>query len=409
MVKRELYMEQIRPLINKDIIKVITGIRRCGKSFILNLIIDELLELKINKNNIILINLESNKYSNIKNNEDLNELIYKKTKNIKGKIYLFFDEIQNIKNWEKSINGFRVDLDSDIYITGSNSELLSGELSSQLTGRTFEIQMYPFSFKETLLFKNEENDNISENEVFDEYLKFGGMPFIFQLENADKIKYLNDLFNSIIYNDIIQRNNIRDVDLLDKLIKYMISNIGHIFSARSISKYFKHEEKNVSRETIYNYLVYCINACLFFKVQREDLIGKKILKISEKYYLADHGFNQAISREKNNISQILENIVYIEFKRRGYNVYVGKVKDLEIDFVCEKMGKRVYVQVSYLLADSSIVEREFKPLSKVKDSFPKYVLSLDEIDFSQDGIQHLTYSPTDYFMQVSLGDSCSLL
>jgi len=388
MVKRELYMKKIRPLIDKDIIKVITGIRRCGKSYMLNLIINELLESNINKNNIILINLESNKYNNIKNNRELNKLVFNMTKNLKGKVYLFFDEIQNIKDWEKSINGFRVDLDSDIYITGSNSELLSGELSSHLTGRFFEIKMYPFSFKEILLLKKESNTEVNEKDVFNEYINFGGMPFIFQLEKEDKLKYLNDLYNSIVYNDIIQRNKIRDVHLLDKLIKYMISSIGHTFSARSISKYFKSEKRNVAGETIYNYLLYCVNACLFFKVQRDDLIGKKILRISEKYYLTDHGFNQAINRQKNNISQILENIVYIEFKRRGYNVYVGKLKDLEIDFVCENMQTRLYVQVSYLLADDSVVEREFNPLRKIKDNYPKYVLSLDEFDFSRDGIKH---------------------
>jgi len=382
-------MKQIRPLIDKDIIKVITGIRRCGKSYMLNLIIEELLKLNINKNNIILINLESNKYNHMKNNQELNELVFSLTKNLKGKIYLFFDEIQNIENWEKSINGFRVDLDSDIYITGSNSELLSGELSSHLTGRFFEIKMYPFSFNEILLLKKESNTEINEKGVFDEYIHFGGMPFIFQLEKEDKIKYLNDLYNSIIYNDIIQRNKIRDVHLFDKLIKYMITSIGHTFSARSISKYFKNEKRNVSGETIYNYLQYSVNACLFFRVQRNDLIGKKTLKISEKYYLTDHGFNQAISRQKKNISQILENIVYIEFKRRGYDVYVGKLKDLEVDFVCEKMETRLYVQVSYLLTDDSTVEREFKPLSKIKDSYPKYVLSLDEFDFSRDGIKHM--------------------
>ena len=389
MVKRELYMKKIRPLIDKDIIKVITGIRRCGKSYMLNLIINELLKLNINKNNIILINFESNKYNNLKNSQELNELVFNITKNLKGKIYLFFDEIQNIENWEKSINGFRVDLDSDIYITGSNSELLSGELSSHLTGRFFEIEMYPFSFKEILLLKKESNIKINEKDVFDEYINFGGMPFIFQLEKEDKIKYLNDLYNSIIYSDIIQRKKIRNVHLLDKLIKYMISSIGHTFSARSISKYFKNEKRNVSGETIYNYLVYCVNACLFFNVQRKDLIGKKILKISEKYYLTDHGFNQAINRQKNNISQILENIVYIEFKRRGYDVYVGKLKELEIDFVCENMQTRLYVQVSYLLSDDSVVEREFNPLSKIKDNYPKYVLSLDEFDFSRDGIKHM--------------------
>ncbi|WP_409199308.1 ATP-binding protein [Methanobrevibacter sp. DSM 116169] len=389
MVKRELYMKKIRPLIDKDIIKVITGIRRCGKSFMLNLIIDELIQNNINKNNIVLINLESNKYSNIEDNKDLNKLIYKLTENIEGKIYLFFDEIQNIENWEKSINGFRVDLNCDIYITGSNSELLSGELSSLLTGRFMEIEMYPFSYKEALLLEKDLRKNTNEKEIFDDYLKYGGMPFIFQLNNDEKIKYLNDILNSIIYKDIIKRNEIRDVDLFDKLIKYIISNIGHTFSARRISKYFKNESRTVSSETIYNYLLYCVNAFLLFKVQRKDLQGKKILKISEKYYLSDHGFNQVSYNGDNNIAQILENIVYLEFKRRDYDVYIGKINGLEVDFVCEKKGSRIYVQVSYILANEDIIKREFKPLSKIKDNYPKYVLSLDEYDFSKDGITHL--------------------
>ncbi|MDR0911946.1 MAG: ATP-binding protein [Methanobrevibacter sp.] len=395
MVKRELYLKKIRPLINKDIIKVITGIRRCGKSYMLNLIKEELLNNhNIKESNIILINLESTKYNMIKSDLDLNEIVFKLTENLSGKIYLFFDEIQNVDKWEKSINGYRVDLDCDIYITGSNAELLSGELATLIAGRYMEIKMYPFSFKEALLFEKEKiksnKKEINETQLFDNYIKYGGMPFIFHLEESEKLNYLKDLYNSILLKDIIQRNKIRDIDLLDRLLKYLIDNIGHTFSALSISKYLKSENRNVSRETIYNYLFYCINGCLIFKVPREDLIGKKLLKISEKYYLTDHGFNQSMAEgNKQNIGQILENIVYMELVRRGYDITIGKANGYEIDFVCKKNKNKIYIQVSYILADEEVIKREFRPLMKIKDSYPKYVLSLDEFDLSKEGIRHL--------------------
>ena len=394
MVKRELYLSKIRRLIDLDIIKVITGVRRCGKSYMLNLIIEELQKRGINKENIFLINFDSVKYHNIKNSNQLNDLILELVKNTNGKIYLFFDEIQNVENWEKSIAAYKIDFDCDVYVTGSNSKLLSGELATHLTGRYIEIKMYPFSFKEFLDFEQSNG-----NKLFDEYLKYGGFPFIFQLNPEDKLQYLNDLYNSIVYKDLIARYDIRDINLLERLVSYIADNIGNTFSAKSISDYLKHEKFNVSNKTVYNYLSYLENACLISKVKREDLQGKRLLKVQEKYYIVDHGFNQALLDKKDeDWGRLLENIVYNELLRRGYEITVGKVNGYEIDFVCKKPNKKIYVQVSYILGDDSTIEREFKPLLMIKDNYPKYVISLDQLDFSRNGITHLNLLDflTDY-------------
>ena len=390
MVERELYLSKIRRLIDLDIIKVITGVRRCGKSYMLNLIIEELQKRGINKENIFLINFDSVKYHNIKNSNQLNDLILELVKNTNGKIYLFFDEIQNVENWEKSIAAYKIDFDCDIYVTGSNSKLLSGELATHLTGRYIEIKMYPFSFKEFSDYKRSNG-----NELFDEYLKYGGFPFIFQLNPEDKLQYLNDLYNSIVYKDLIARYDIRDINLLERLVSYIADNIGNTFSAKSISDYLG----NVSNKTVYNYLSYLENACLISKVKREDLQGKRLLKVQEKYYIVDHGFNQALLDKKDeDWGRLLENIVYNELLRRGYEITVGKVNGYEIDFVCKKPNKKIYVQVSYILGDDSTIEREFKPLLMIKDNYPKYVISLDQLDFSRNGITHLNLLDflTDY-------------
>jgi len=398
MIKRDLYLDKIRPLIGKDIIKVLTGIRRCGKSSILHLIIEELIESGVSEDNIILINFESAKYSEIESYKELNKLIEKLTHNLEGTKYLFFDEVQNVKHWEKSINACRVDLDSQIFITGSNANLLSGELSTLIAGRYIEIKIYPFSFKEALelnesfkkaLELNKNFKDIGERDFFMEYLTYGGMPFVLHLEINEKIKYLKDLYNSIILKDVIQKNKIRELDLFDKVIKFLMDNLGRTFSAKSISDYFKSENRTLSRETIYNYLVYLQEACLIHKVQREDLIGKKLLKIHEKYYFTDHGFNETITgKNTKRIAQILENIVYMEFLRRGYEIYVGKLNGLEIDFICKNHEKTVYVQVSYLLASEETITREFKPLLKIKDNYEKILITMDELDFSEKGIKH---------------------
>ena len=388
MVKRYLYLNRISSLIDKDIIKVIIGVRRCGKSYMFNLIIDELLKRGINEENILLINFESAKYRNVSNPRELDLLVSDLTKGIDGKIYMFFDEIQNVDEWEKSINSFRVDYDCDIYLTGSNSKLLSGELATHLTGRYMEIKMYPFSFKEYLDYKKISPDK----NAFTEYLTYGGFPFLLSLENEiDKIEYLNDIFNSIFLKDIIGRYNIRDASLLTRIVDFILDNAGKIVSSKSISDYLQRKEKiKVSPKTIYNYLDYLTSACLLYKVQREDLEGKKILSINEKYYCVDQGFNQVrIGRNQANNSRIMESIVYFELLRRGYEITIGCIKDYEIDFVCKKMGEKIYVQVTRELSHEDTIEREFRPLLLVKDNYPKYVISTDEFDMSQDGIKHM--------------------
>lgn len=386
MIERKEYMEKIEPFIDKDLIKVITGMRRSGKSVFLKHIIEKLKNKGIKEDNIIYINLESIKYKNIKKEEELDKIIIDKTKNIKGKYYLLFDEIQRVQGWENSINSYFASFDADIYITGSNSNLLSGELATYLSGRYIEVKLYPFSFKEALLM----NKNKSEEEVFKDYLKLGGIPYIFELENEkDKIEYLERLYDSIILRDVIGRNNVRNIELLDRIINYIIDNIGRTFSAKNISDFLKHERRSISSETVYNYLNYCENASIIHKVKRENVLGKQILKTQEKYYLTDHGFKEVVFR--NNIkskSQILENIVYIELLRRGYKITIGKLYDKEIDFICKKRDELIYIQVCSTLDSEKTKKREFEPLLKIKDNYDKYIISTDDYDLSYNGIKH---------------------
>lgn len=386
MVKRELYIDKIRPLIDKDIIKVITGIRRCGKSYFLNLIVEELKNNGIKDENIILINLESMKYNSLKTKEELDDVVLNLTKNISGRFYLLFDEIQNIERWEKAITGYKVDFNCDIYITGSNSKLLSGELATFLAGRYMEIKMYPFSFNEFLSYKGDNN----EMELFQEYFKYGGMPFTLELNSQQKIDYLNDIYNSIVLKDIVEKYKLRDVNLLNRLILYILDNIGNPFSVTGISKYLKHFNIGFSNNTLYNYLQYLENALIISKLPREDIQGKKLFKLSENYYVTDHGFAAALLGERQqNIDGILENIVYIEFLRHGYDVSVGRIKNYEIDFICRKNKRKVYVQVCFQLNSPETQEREFRPLKLIDDNFEKTVISMDDFDFSCDGIKHL--------------------
>lgn len=387
MVKRDFYLNQITPLIDNELIKVITGIRRCGKSYMLGLIKDELINRGISENNIILINFESAKYRNVSNARELDLLIASMVENIDGRIYLFFDEIQNVDGWEKSINACRVDWDCDIYITGSNSKLLSGELATLLTGRYFEIKMYPFSYREFLDYKNQS----SSDELFDEYALYGGFPQIFDLNDENKLKYLHDLFNSILYNDLISRYQIRDANLLERLIIFLMDNMGKTFSAKSLSDYLLEEENiKIAPKTIYNYIDYLSNSLLIKKVQRENIEGKEILKIHEKYYIIDHGFNQVFNgRNQVNFSRTMENIVFVELLRKGYDVTIGKIGDYEIDFIAKKHKSKAYIQVTYSLSHEETLNREFRSLLKVQDNYPKYVISTDRFDFSDEGIIHL--------------------
>ena len=394
MTKRELYIEKIKPFIDKDIIKVLTGIRRSGKSVMLKLIMEELKQNGIDEKQFININFENLINRELTTSDKLHKYILKKASEIKKKCYIFLDEIQEVKDWEKCINSLRVneEYSFDIYITGSNAKLLSGELSTYLAGRYVEFVIYPFSFKEFLDTLKSIQQNISIREAFQKYIKFGGMPFLYNLAFKEEasLQYLNDIYSSIILKDITQRNKIRDTDLLERVINYLIMNVGNNFSATSISKFFKSENRKVSVETILNYIKAAEEAFLIYKVSRDDLIGKKILNINEKYYIADHGIREAIlESNQRDINQIFENIIYLELLREGYNVRVGKIDNLEIDFVCTKGNEKLYIQVAYLLASPETIEREFSSLEKINDNYPKYVISMDEFDMSRNGIRHI--------------------
>ena len=384
-------MQRIRPFMNTDLIKVFTGIRRAGKSVMLELVKNELKESGISEENFLCINFEQFSNSQFLDVESLYKKITDFQKNTKGKIYLFFDEIQEVDGWEKCINSCRIDFDCDIYITGSNAKLLSGELTTYLAGRYVEFVIYPFSFAEFFEMNLIKNPNVDKSTCFMQFLKTGGMPFLsnFPDDDSAKSQYLIDIYNSVVLKDVVKRNNIRDVDTLERIVAYVFSNIGHIFSATSLSKYFKSENRKISHDTILNYLKFCSDAFLFYKINRYDLEGKKIVTVNEKYYCADHGLREALlGKNIQNIDQVLENIVCLELLRRNYKVYVGKKGDLEIDFIAEKQGKKIYIQVAYLLANEETIKREFSVYNFVKDSYPKYVVSMDDLDFSQNGIIH---------------------
>lgn len=391
MISREIYMKRIRPFINTELIKVFTGIRRSGKSVMLELVKNELKKSGVSDKNFLCINFEQFSNSELLDAKILHKRIVEFQKTADGKIYLFFDEIQEVDGWEKCINSCRVDFDCDIYITGSNAKLLSGELATYLAGRYVEFVIYPFSFAEFLEMNRQKNSQIDKSACFTAFLKTGGMPFLanFFGDDSAKNQYLMDIYNSVVLKDVVKRNNIRDVDTLERIIAYAFSNIGHIFSATSLSKYFKSEKRNISHDTILNYLKFCADAFLIYKISRYDLEGKKVLTVNEKYYCADHGLREAVfGKNTQNIDQILENIVCLELLRRNFKIFVGKKDESEIDFIAERNGVKIYVQVAYLLASEETVRREFSVYDSIKDNFPKYVVSMDEFDFSRNGIIH---------------------
>ena len=384
-------MQRIRPFMNTELIKVFTGIRRTGKSIMLELVKEELKSYGINEKNFLCINFEQFANSQFLDAKILYERIVEFRKSTQGRIYLFFDEIQEVEGWEKCINSCRVDFDCDIYITGSNAKLLSGELATYLAGRYVEFVIYPFSFAEFFEMCTLQNPNADKSSCFMQFIKTGGMPFLsnFSGDDSAKNQYLMDIYNSVVLKDVVKRNNIRDVDTLERIVAYAFSNIGHIFSATSLSKYFKSENRKISHDTILNYLKFCADAFLIYKINRYDLEGKKIVTVNEKYYCADHGLREAVfGKNLQNIDQILENIVCLELLRRNFKVYVGKKGDTEIDFIAEKQDKKIYVQVAYLLAGEETIKREFSVYNSIKDSYPKYVVSMDDFDFSQNGIIH---------------------
>ena len=391
MIKRELYMSRIRPFIGGELIKVVTGIRRSGKSVMLELVKQELLESGVGAEHFISINFEDMRNAHLCNAQSLHEEVLRLSSTIQGKVFLFFDEIQEVANWEKCINSLRVALDCDIYITGSNAKLLSGELATYLGGRYVEFVIYPFSFSEFLELYLPIFPQSAIQQCFQKYLVTGGMPYLSNLQYADEPshQYLTDLFTSVMLKDIVKRNKVRDVDLLERILAFVTANVGTTFSATSLSKFLKSEHRTVAPETILNYIKYCCDAYLFYQVKRQDLQGKQLLATNEKYYIADHGIREAVfGGNMRDINLILENIVFMELLRRGYSVTVGKTGNKEVDFVCDKRGEKIYIQVAYLLASEETIHREFDVYDSIRDHYPKYVVSLDEFDMSRNGIRH---------------------
>lgn len=389
MIIRERYLSKIRPFYDQDLIKVIMGIRRCGKSVLLLQIIDELKEKEIEEKQIIYINFENEDYSFIKNDIDLHNFIKEKITN-KEKYYLFFDEIQNVKDWEKAINSFKATKNVSIFITGSNSDLLSGELATHLAGRYVSFKIYPLTFSEVCKLKKiKEKKDIED--VFEDYITWGGMPQRFMLTDEMQTKtYLSDIYDSIVVKDIIARYGIKDLDLFNRIVEYIVTTPSQNFSAESLSNYFVNKDnREVSKITLYNYIEYMTKAMLINKADRYDIRGKRILNGKYKYYLTDLGLGQIKNiGKRQQLGVYLENIVYNELVSRGYDVKIGNLEKAEIDFIATRFKEKIYIQVAYILADDSVIDREFGAYKSIEDNYPKYVLTMDKHDFSQEGIIH---------------------
>lgn len=396
MIARDLYLEQLKFYIDKPFIKIITGIRRSGKSTVLLLLRDKLLEQGVKPGQIIYVNFESFAFSDLSTAENLYGYISSRIQEDK-KNYLLLDEIQEVKDWEKCINSLMIDFQVDIYLTGSNSHLLSSELATFLAGRYVEIPVYTLSFSEYLQFRSHYTKNgTSLAESFIRYLRIGGFPVIHTGEYPEEIVYkiVYDIYSSVILRDTVQRYKIRDIELLERVIRFAIDNIGNTFSGKNVADYFKSQQRKIDINTVYNYLTALEGAFILYRVPRYDIKGKEILKTQEKYYLGDVSILYATMGFKDRlISGILENLVFLELKRRGYAVYVGKSDTREIDFVAQKQNKKIYIQVAYKLDSQATVQREFASLLSVKDQFPKYVVTMDDFwKESIEGIQHFHIS-----------------
>ncbi len=390
---RTSYLEKIVKYTNNKLVKVLTGQRRVGKSYLLRQIINKLVvEKNVDPKNIFYLNKEFLAFDEINNYADLEKVFeyYRNTLNVKGKIYIFLDEVQNIENWEIFVNSYAQDFTNnyEVFITGSNSKLLSGELASLLSGRYIQFEIYPFSFEEYVDYKKL---NPTKN-TFLSYLQTGGLPEMFNFNNEEiERHYIESLKNTIILRDIVQRYNIKDVGLLDDIFKYVTINIGNLTSLNRIVKYFKNMHKKTNYETLSSYVNYLKDTYIIHEAERYDLRGKKVLGGVRKYYLNDLAFkNYLFGILPSDIGYNLENYVYLQLKRMGYNVSIGMLRDKEIDFMAQKSNQIAYIQVAYLLTDQNTIDREFGNLLKIKDNHKKIVISMDDIRFSDyKGIIHI--------------------
>lgn len=395
MVIRELYLNRIRPFYNSELVKVITGIRRCGKSTILRQIIAEIKQQGITEEHIIYINFEDFKYHRLMEVEPFYEYVENKIADTE-KYYLFFDEIQNVNEFELVINSFRATHNVSIFITGSNSKLLSGELATHLSGRTVAFKILPFNFKEFCEYKAAESQDYEK--LFYEYITYGGLPLVCAAEDAEtKNVILNNIYDAVVLKDIVMRNKISSPVALEKILDYVIGNSSLTISGNAIANTLTTAGKKVSAPVVYDYLKYIVDACVCDKVPRYDIRGKKMLAFEEKYYVCDLGFlHLKKNRVKDEYNYIMETVCYNELVARGYKVYIGKTWKGEIDFLAERDGKLIYIQVAYLLNDEKTIEREFGAYEKITDNYPKYVLTMDKHTISRDGIIH--YNLLDFLL-----------
>lgn len=387
MLKREMYLSRIRGFYNSNLIKILVGIRRCGKSVILKQIMNELQEQGVDKEHIIYVNFELIEYEDLQDYKELNKYIKEKIVDEK-KYYVFLDEIQKVEKFEDVVNSLRASIENiSIFITGSNSKLLSNELSTVLSGRYVLFNIYPLSYKEFIELTGKDGKS---NETFWDFVKWGGLPNRTQFTDEGNIKdYLHSVFDSIILRDVVDRLGLKDTVLFDLLLQYIVDITGREFSAENVIKFLKSEGKSISTETLYIYLDALCKALMMKKIYRYDIHGKTILKTLNKYYMTDLG----IAQIKNNNFEInksfaIENVIYNELLIRGYDVYIGKTKEGEIDFIATNSEEKLYFQVAYLLENTKTEAREFGAYKEINDNYPKYVLSLDKVDFSKDGIIH---------------------
>lgn len=400
MIERNTYIQQIVPFIDKPQVKIITGIRRSGKSFVLRLLLEELTNKGIKPKQVISVNFESFEYADLLNAKELYNYLKQQIKN-KQRYYILLDEIQEVHEWEKVINSLLVDFNVDIYITGSNSHLLSSELATYLAGRYVEIPIYTLSYREFLDFRKSYFSQEQQHNTFEYYLRMGGFPVIHTTQYAEETAYkvVYDIYSSVILRDTVQRYKIRDIELLERVIKYAFDNIGNTFSGKNVADYFKSQQRRIDINTVYNYLNALEGAFILYRVPRYDIKGKEILKTQEKYYVSDISIIYATMGQRDRlISGILENIVFLELKRRGFKVYVGKLDSSEIDFVAQQRAKKIYIQVAYKLENEQVVKREFGNLLNINDQYPKYVVTMDEFwKDSIKGVEHMYI--TDFLMK----------
>ncbi|MDL2217798.1 ATP-binding protein [Christensenellaceae bacterium OttesenSCG-928-M15] len=394
MIQRPLYIDRIIPFVDTPFVKILTGVRRCGKSTILKMLMEALQKHGIPDSRILLYNFDSLAYEEIKTAKAFFDEV-KQHLSADGKTYLFLDEVQEVESWEKVVNSLMTDYDVDIYVTGSNSRMMSSEISTYLTGRYIQFRVFPLSFSEYLTFR-EASSGISFplnfpsetkanpydhiHEEFARYLRFGGFPALHLQEYSEDEAYtiVRDIYHSTIFTDIVKRNQIRKVDQLERIVRFVFDNVGQTFSASSISKYLKSENRSIDNETIYSYLSKLESAYIIHRCSRYDLQGKELLKTQEKFYLADTAFRYSVSGySSDSVAAMLENIVYLELCRRGYTVFVGKLANAEIDFIAAKQENKLYIQVTQQIGSPETEQREYGRLLDIRDNYPKYVLRTD--------------------------------